>query len=196
MTMGSIKCPHCGAANEGQGSFCESCGMALPTVSSGPRVVNVATGIAQTSVGMGLQTGELDKQAKSASGALLAVAIIQMIVGAVVLLVVKNLPSVNAAARDRMQLIGIATFVISSLYWGLYFWAKYQPLPAAIVGLTVYVTLIAINVTVTLQQSMHAAPGSVHGIGIGWLDILIMVVLGRAISAGVKYRNLKKQIGG
>jgi predicted amidophosphoribosyltransferase len=63
--IGPITCPHCGAANPSTGTFCESCGKALPSaVASSPRVTSSVAGFAGTDAGRSLQAGELQKQAK------------------------------------------------------------------------------------------------------------------------------------
>jgi hypothetical protein len=192
----SISCPHCGAAAEGGGAFCESCGQALPVLSAGPRVVDVAQGLARTSVGLDMQTAELEKQAKSASKALLAVAIIQSVMSGIVLLLSYGVTNVNAAAGRGLEALAIIEMVLAAVYWGLYGWALSQPLPAAIVGLTIYATLITVNVARHMTAVPQPGAGGFlgGGIGVGAVDVIIMVVLSRAISAGVKHRNLKKQI--
>src|SRR5260221_3566506 len=79
-------CPHCGAENPLGSTFCASCGKALPAMASGgPRVVTAGTSGA-SSTGRQLLGDELKKKMRKASGALLAVAILQTIFGPVMLM--------------------------------------------------------------------------------------------------------------
>jgi hypothetical protein len=192
-----VLCPHCQAPNAAGASFCEACGKAMPAMSSsGPRVVD-ETGMASTGVGQRLQLDELQKQAKKAAGALLAVAIIQTIVCGILIAIAQSNNRLNTFALTPIFL-GLGAMAV--LFWCLYFWARVQPLPAAIVGLVLYATMITINVIMTINaMSADSGPGrrggtGIGGIGIGWIDILIMIVLGKAISAGAKYRRMSARL--
>jgi hypothetical protein len=188
----SIVCPHCSAENAAIAQFCESCGKALPSLTtSGPRVVDGAS-FATTAAGQKLQSDELHKQAKKAAGALLTVAIIQTIICGVLVLVANSNNRLNVMTQNA-AFLGIAGGAV--IFWALFFWARRQPLPAAIVGLVLYATLVMINVVVSINTASQNADHMPHGggfggIGIGWLDIIILAVLGQAISAGSKYRKM------
>lgn len=195
-------CPHCGALNPAGSAFCESCGKALPAGAvgggGGPRLVT-GDALAATSAGAKLQSDDLQRQAKKASGALLAVAIIQTIATIILGFVLNRIRSGQGPmVLNTGAVVGLA--VIAVLFWGLYFWSRRQPLPAAIVGLVVYLTLVAINVVTTIAAQANAPSGSVRpgGIGIGCIDIIIIAVLAQAITAGLKYRRLQQQgaVGG
>ena len=176
--IGQIACPHCGASNPSTGTFCESCGKALPSaVSSSPRVTSAAGGFAGTGVGRTLQAAELHKQAKKAAGALLAVAILQTVVGAIVLVALGN--TVPAPLRNAAM---VQVFGIAAVFFGLYAWARKQPLPAAIVGLIVYVTL---NLIYGIMNPETLVQGII-------VKLIIIGVLVSAIQAGVKYRQLQR----
>ena len=104
--IGPITCPHCGAPNPSTGTFCESCGKALPSsVASSPRVTSSAAGFAGTDAGRSLQAAELHKQAKKAAGALLAVAIIQAAFGSLIVFAIlpKNTPLADARIDEQAQ---------------------------------------------------------------------------------------------
>src|SRR5687768_8999316 len=93
MTGSMMACPHCGAGNPVGSAFCQSCGKALPTgYSAGPRVVGAGE-FAGTAAGQKLQSDELRKQSKKASGALLAVAIIQTVATAIIFAIVQSASS-------------------------------------------------------------------------------------------------------
>ena len=180
-------CPHCSAVNPGDAQYCETCGMAMPIPNYGPRIVDNAS-FAATSAGRQLQSEELHKQARRAAGALMAVAIIQTIFTVIL---------VGTAANSRggaQSFVVIVLTVIAAIFWGLYFWARSQPLPAAIVGLVLYVTLKVLDVVAAISQGTIGHTSSTNGIGglgIGWPTIVIIVVLARAISAGLKYRKMQ-----
>jgi len=192
MAVGMVAaCPHCGDENSAGAQFCGSCGKAMPIQSSGgPRVVKGAA-FATTTAGQKLQSDELAKTAKKASGALLAVAIIQTVIVAALLGLANVNHRLDVMLRNPAVLgLGGCAFV----FWVLFFWARKQPLPAAIVGLVLYLTLVAINVVTSVSQMSadggRGTRGGFGGIGIGWLDIVIIAVLAKAITAGSQYRKL------
>ena len=179
--IGQIACPHCGAMNPSTGAFCESCGKALPSaLPTSPRIVSGA-GFAGTAIGRGLQSEELHKQAKKAAGALLAVAVIQVAFGAVVIFLVlpKNVPT-NVRNELMFRIFGIG-----AVFFALYFWARKQPLPAAIVGLVLFVTLHVL-------EAITNPAAIVQGI---IMKIIIIAILVSAIQAGVKYRQIQREAG-
>ena len=185
-----MTCPHCSASNPIGGQFCESCGMALPSATpTGPRVVDHKA-FATTVVGQQLQSADLHKQQKRASGALLAVAIIQTLVIGFLVFVANQNNRANVLLHNPMILTIGALAVV---FWCLFFWARVQPLPAAIVGMVLYATLVVVNVIVSLSNlPPSGGPPSARsgGLGVSFLDLVILVVLGQAISAGIKYRKM------
>lgn len=200
MTQAAITaCPHCGAPNPFGSTFCSSCGKALPTgLPTTPRVLG-AKEVATTAAGQKLQVDELHKTAKKAAGALLAVAIIQTLGVGLVVMILKNLPPGAAGSIPGMAKVLIAAQIgVAVIFWGLWFWARVNPLPAAIVGLVLYATLVTLNVVNSVSQMSEGGRGGtgLGGIGIGWLDIIIMAVLFRAIQAGSKHRKLMRQQAG
>jgi hypothetical protein len=182
----STSCPHCGAQNPAGASFCESCGKALPGAQrTGPRVVG-ANELPTTAVGHQMVSDELTKTQKSASTALLVVAIIQTVVAGIILAIRANVP---AAAQAQLTVLVAAQVGVGALFWGLWFWSRSAPLPASIVALIVYATLVALNV-VTAMKQLAQDPEHSRGVGVGIIDIIIIVVLARAIAAGLKHKRL------
>ena len=178
--VGQIACPHCGADNPSTGAFCESCGKALPAAApSSPRITTSATGFAATGAGRALQSEELHKQAKKAAGALLAVAIIQAVFGALVVFVIlpKDIPA------ETRGVVMVSVFGIAAVFFALYFWARRQPLPASIVGLILFVTIHLLD---ALADPTALARGVI-------MKIIIIVILVNAIQAGVKHRQLQRE---
>src|SRR5688500_2844048 len=195
MTMpGSVSCPHCGASNPVGAAFCESCGKALPAaVSSGPRVVP-ADALPQTAVGHRMVGVELAKQQKKASPALLIVGIIQITCGAIALVALSK-----AAPGAIPPIVFVIQLAVAATFFGLYFWSRRSPLPATIVGLILYVTLVVINVVSSISELSQNPDGprtGFGGLGIGLIDIIIIVILAQAISAGLKYKRMLEAQGG
>ena len=178
-TGAKVSCPHCQAANSPSASFCVSCGKALPTLSAGgPRLV---TDIGASSAARGLISDELQKQTKKAATCLMWVAIIQTVLGGFLLLALSNAPADQLAVD--VGVLSVVLIGIAVAFWVLYFWARRSPLPAAIVGLVLFITLHVLD-----------ALADPTALARGWLvKIIVIVVLSKAISAGLKYKRLKEQ---
>src|ERR1700677_1906075 len=133
--MPDARCPHCGSSNSPGVSFCAACGKALPNLnSSGPLIVS-GDQFASTASGQKLQADELHKQARKASGALLAVAIIQsLFLAFIFFMLIKAQGSAHMLVPPALVELG----VIAAIFWGLYFWSRKSPFPAAIAGLVIY----------------------------------------------------------
>jgi hypothetical protein len=175
----TVKCPHCGAANPAGSAFCESCGKALPAAaSSGPRVVS-ADQLPQSAGATRMVSDELVKQQKKAANAMLTVAIIQVFFGIVLYLLLKNAPGVKANPGQLNLVVGMV-MGIGVIYFGLYFWARKSPLPAAIVGLVLYVTLMVVDV---ISDPAAMTRGII-------VKIIIIALLAQGIQAGLKHKRL------
>lgn len=181
-TKTAVECPHCGAENEGGAAFCESCGKALPRAATSPRVVG-GDAVATSAAGQRLVSSELEATTKRAATALMWVAILQTVLGPVVLMVQKSQAEKNAPPGMVYEVQPIAyviIFGIAAAFWGLFFWARRSPLPAAIVGLILFVTLHLVDAVADPTTLMR-----------GWLmKIIVIAILSKAISAGLKHRRL------
>jgi hypothetical protein len=161
---------------------------------SGPRVVT-ADALPQTAIGHRVVSDELVKQQKKASTALLVVGILQVTCGAIALAAISK----AAPAGTVSPMIFVAQFGVAAIFFGLYFWSRKSPLPATIVGLILYVTLVVINVIssiTALAQNPSGPRSGFGGLGIGIVDIIIIVILSQAISAGLKYKRMSEAQGG
>ena len=190
----TTQCPHCGAANPFGSQFCQTCGKALPSVyQSGPRVVG-SDEFAATAAGQKLQSDELLKQSKKATGALLTVAILQTL-GAAFLIYLLNDVHVPAFLENFVRIMAFASVAIAALFWGLWFWSRSNPFPAAIVGTVLYVTFSLVDyIGAFMIIEQNRPPGATGGTpGIPWLKILIIAVLVQACQAGAKHRKLMQQ---
>jgi len=180
--MPSSPCPHCSAVNPNEASFCAACGKALPGLApSAPKFVD-ANDQAATRAGRSLQAEELRKALKKATGALLAVAILQCLFG-VLLIWLGPMMLGGGDGGGMPPAVFIAVFSIAAIFFGLYLWARRNPLPAAICGLVVFVT-------VHLLDALADPTAIVRGI---FIKIIIILVLARAISAGARYRKLQRE---
>ncbi len=168
----SVLCPHCQVENPDGAQFCGSCGKAVPTGKSGPRVVNVTGGDAASSLGREAQAAELKALMKKSFGALLGVGLLQLAFGAALFFLMQNEPG--------GPLTGALLGGVGVIFIGLAVWARSSPLPAAIVGLSVYGSLLVLD---AIFDPASLARGLL-------IKIIIIGVLARAIQAGVKYKKL------
>ncbi|HPF37357.1 MAG TPA: zinc ribbon domain-containing protein [Phycisphaerae bacterium] len=179
------QCPHCSSDNAEGATYCRSCGKALPNpASSGPRIVEYSD-VATTAAGSAAQVAELQKQIKKASGALLAVAILQWVVGGLLAVVGTKLLADRGVDTSAMNVVYVTVFGVGALFFGLYLWSRRSPFPAAVVGLVVFVSL-------HLLEAL-ADPASIYR-GVIVKVIIIAILIG-AVKAGVRHRELKRQLG-
>ena len=168
--MESVGCPHCGAINVGGDAFCRSCGKALPMPTSGPRVYT-GDNLPQSQQGQALLGEDLKKQIRRVTITLLVVGILQLTCGMILAVTFSQL---DPASSGSMAISMVAQLIIGVGFLGLSFWSRFAPLPAAITGLVIYITLVALNVVMSVAQ---LARGQAGGIGIGCLDIVVIAVL-------------------
>jgi hypothetical protein len=176
--VNSFSCPHCGSSDNQPGTlFCRACQKALPIPGAAPRLVEGRV-MPATAAGYQVQAQELTAVTRKAGGALLTVAIIQLIVGGVVYLSARTLP-----AAQTTQAIVISAIVagVGIVFLALYGWSRVNPLAAAITGLSLYVLI-------QLGDAMLDPTAIARGFIV---KLFVISVLCRAISAGMKHRNLR-----
>lgn len=177
-----IACVQCGSRNPAGTAFCTACGRALPgQIPSGPRVVS-GLEAPTTELGRGVLSDQLTREMSKACWALLAVAMIQAILGPwQISTQVNELKRTHPGMIYHIKPVAYLTiFGIATAYWVLFAWALRNPLPAAIVGLVIYITLWVVDVI--------ADPTALAK---GWLvKVLVIGALGQAIAAGVRFRKL------
>jgi hypothetical protein len=166
-------CPHCGVTVESTAAFCPSCGKAVSTGTTGPRIVE-REDLASTRAGLELQAEGLLQESRKAFVCLLIVGILQFVAAGILLAI--ELPG--------LERISAVLGIIGLVFLGLAFWARRSPLPAAITGLVILLTLWALDAVV---DPASAAQGIV-------LKLIIVVVLGRAIQAGLRHRKLLREM--
>ncbi len=170
-------CPHCQVGVTEQALFCDQCGKAVRVEPGFPRFVDSTREFATSAAGQALQAAELLKQAKAAFGALLAVAVL-LGMGALLFWAVGQ--SGTVPATDDLRATVLITGTLAALFFGLAFWARKQPFPAAVTGLTIFVTL---QLVAAVMNPATIAP---------WLvfKVIIILVLVRAVKAGAQHRKL------
>ena len=178
--MATIVCPHCQAENLSGAAFCEACGKAVPQTTDGPRIVE-GNQVAVTSSGQAVQADLLHKSARRAVTTLIALGVLQIGAGIVYFLIYRSSDDADTVAAAPIMLAILS--VIGVLFLGLGLWARKNPLPASIVGLVVYCTLIFGD---ALFDPSTIAQGFL-------IKILIILVLVRSVGAGLKYKKLKAQ---
>jgi zinc ribbon protein len=177
--MDMIACPHCTAANLPDARFCEACGKALPEPLAGqPRIVD-GSDVASTTAGKELQAATLQKQARRAAGALLVVAILQVAFG---LLSLAEPEIVFGPGIEAPPAVYVTVFGIAAVFFGLFLWARKNPLPAAIVGLVLFLSLHLLE---AVANPRSLAQGVI-------VKVIVIVILVKAIQAGVQYRKVEK----
>lgn len=194
----AIMCPHCGAENADGGAFCDKCGKALPSAAqAGPRIVT-GEGMASTAAGQAVQMEHLKKKAARASIILIVVGVL-IVLNGVRSMTPTDRRSESSETASEVQAEGIALMVLGVIFVGLGVWARTNPLPPAIVGLVLYVTLQVVQVVLllaVLSKAESEAKGLVAGI-IGAamvIPVLIVIALASGVSAGLQHRRLQAQM--
>lgn len=176
----SVACPHCSATQERPGSFCTSCGKALPAATpAGPKVVP-ASDIAASSAGRSLQADQLARQLRTGWVTLLVIGILQL-VGAVAVAGVSRLIPESARAYLFMS---VMLGGVGAIFVAMSFWAKRDPLAATLSGLVLFVSLWVLDI---VADPSTAAQGLL-------IRLVITAFLARALAAGIKHRALKRQM--
>jgi hypothetical protein len=172
-------------------AFCAACGKALPVGNDGPRVVT-GTMLPTTEAGAALVGDQLGKQMYTSSWILLLVGVLQLGVAAVVLaLTWPHLPAIRPEARLEVFLrLGIL-FSVAAVFVGLFFWARFQPFPATVTGLCLYLAMLLFNIVTAVGEGV--ANGQSRGVGVGCLDIVVLAVLVKGITAANQQRRLRQQ---
>lgn len=116
---------------------------------------------------------------KSAFTALLALAILQTL-GAILL---GWLSASNGNTTEGI-IVGAILGVIAIIFYGLAFWARKQPFPAALTGLVIIVSLWTIDAVV---DPANIAKGII-------IKVIILAVLIKAVQAGLAHRKLAAKI--
>ncbi|MCC6676198.1 MAG: zinc ribbon domain-containing protein [Phycisphaerales bacterium] len=177
----NVQCPHCSAPNPPESRFCGACGKALPSALPTRPVIIGEKDFATSESGRALQLDELHRRARTARNILFFLAILQLLFAGAL----TALGASDATGRSNgLLVLGAAVGVVGLLFLILGFWAGRNPLPASIVGLVLYATLVV--------GDALASPATIIQGAI--IKVFIIIVLAKAVSAGVRHRQLKKHI--
>jgi hypothetical protein len=178
MTLIPNRCPGCGAANVEGSQFCRQCGVALPP-SAAP---GQAPTPRQPSPLRQLLAEELKRETRKASTALLIVAILQGVFGPLALQLAKSQAErQNPGMEYHIQPIGyVIVFGLAAGFFLLWIWSRFNPLPAAIVGLILFVSVHALD-------AVGDPSAILRGI---IMKVVVIVLLIKGIAAGVQHRKL------
>ena len=158
------KCPQCNAAVEMDAQFCHNCGYSLASLRTTAPVAPVS---------MATPDPAIEKGIRQARTTLLVVAIIQIFSGLIF---------VAMQSQDTFAIAGV--FIVSAVFFALWFWAKRNPLPATITGLITFVTLHVAEAMIDPRQIYQGII----------MKILVVSFLAKGVSAAINYRNMQKQI--
>lgn len=134
--------------------------------------------MASSSTGRKLQVEELQKKIKGVFGTLLAVGILTLIVG-----LITGFGAMSANPGLGKMLIGINA-ALAAAYIGLAVWSRKSPLPPAIIGLSIFVAIHALNAIAdpaTIPQGLI-------------MKVIVISVLVRAIIGALQCRKIERML--
>ncbi len=190
----TVICPHCLEAVE-PAAFCGRCGLALPGVPLAPRLVTAKT-VAVTAAGQKLQTDALLTTATQAARSLLTVGIVNVALAGVIAYQIVPIWQQLQQRRPvylHYEMISTGTMAATGLVFiALYYWAKFAPLAAAVVALTVYLLRWAMDLGLLYLYRAELADGNSYA-SVGIVRLFMVVYLIRGVMAGVRHRKLLGQ---
>ena len=86
-------------------------------------------------------------------------------------------------ANQEATILLVTLLAIAGIYFGLWFWARKNPLPALIVALVFYLTLVTLDFILA---------GILRGI---LIKVVIILVLANGVKSALAYRKLQRQAG-
>lgn len=161
-----MNCWKCGREAKLSVAFCESCGARLKA------------DLAVDAAVPGLTAAGVHKAGRDAAKALLAVAVLQVVFGAVMIYGTNTLPPTPP--------VFFTVFGIGAAFFGLFLWARRNPFPAAVVGLVLFVS-------VHLFEAVMDPHSLYRGL---IMKAIVIVVLARAVSQTGRYRQLLRSSAG
>lgn len=122
---------------------------------------------------------QVAKVKKEVASALFGVAALQLICGLALVAIMPNQLAGGPVARQAIPFMAGAMILIAFCFAGLGWWAWFQPLPAAAVGLVVYVGLFLLDLAVSPQTAIQ---GMI-------VKVLIIAALGKAVASAAKLKG-------
>ncbi len=158
----AVPCAECGAAGRAELRFCEACGAALRDADP-------------------LLTMEILPALRRGRRWILALALLQAVVGGLLLLLGDRLP---VEALDP-ALAACVAFALAVTNLGLWLWARRAPLAAAVTALLVFVAPILVDAIARPGSLLEPVPLA--------LRVLFILGLLDAVRAGIEVRRLRRR---
>jgi hypothetical protein len=181
--MAQLRCNHCGATNVGEGdkvAQCWDCGKEVSSTSGAYTSEKLDLPRASEASLPPVGDTEKQKQAKAeASTILFAVGILQLVCGISAGALVPLLAG-EAVAWDAIVAVVAAWLGLATVFGGLGWWALYQPLPASVLGLSLWLLLLLADIAVTIQQG---GPPAMTGLA---MRLFIAAALFKGVLAAIK----------
>ncbi|HEY7308997.1 MAG TPA: hypothetical protein VH643_06465 [Gemmataceae bacterium] len=180
--MSRVRCLYCDTENDAVQSvgFCESCGKKLPPASLAherhPPILHATPHAAAP---------DLERTPRQQASAWLFTAALVNLVGCGALVVVGSLlvPREHLKAEFIPNLLMVSVVVLL-VFGGLGWWARWQPLPAAVAGVVVYLGLSVVDAFMVPALALLGIP----------VKIVILVLLIQAIRASRKPRRFAAEV--
>jgi hypothetical protein len=110
---------------------------------------------------------------------LFAIAGLQLVCGLAAVAIIPEQLAGGPVAKQAMPIMAGMILFIGLIYAGLGLWAQFQPLPAAVIGLTVYLVVFVLDLV-----------GNPELVGRGLIvKVAIMAALAKCISSAAKSSN-------
>jgi hypothetical protein len=139
-------------------------------------------------VGQQLQSAELLNSARQAARSLLSIGIINLAFGALNLYLLMTLFSGRKPLY--LEATTASMLIAGALYVGMYYWAKFMPLAAAITGLCVYIAKWGVDFAI--QNLQHSSVSNSSTSNYQWVRIIMVIYLFRGVAAGLRHRKLER----
>lgn len=172
--------------------------MALPGAAVEPHVL-AGGELAATSAGQQLQAEDLINTARRAARVLYVVGILQLAIGGVTLAFGHQLGTAAHQRAAAPNAVAMVLLILGALFVSLGIWSGRQPLPASLVGLCIYGTLVLLEIfnwIASIVNGLNSLDANKVGSSFtgmmcgGIIELIILAYLGRAVRAGLAHRRL------
>src|SRR5262245_26042289 len=147
-------CPHCGAPTPAEHRFCDKCGKPLD--------VDPAL------------NAKMVAKLKQARGWILAAGILYTVSVLLILALVGG-----HVGRKQLTILLASNLTLTAIHIGLFIWARREPFAAAIVALTLFITVQVVNIAMDPNSITRGIPIKVLFIGALWQAIAASLAVRR-----------------
>lgn len=186
----SPACPHCDAKVSASQNYCEQCGNAVRAPINEIRITRSDSDPAKTSIGAVYQAEGLRSEAVAACNVYGVLAIL-VAVGLALLLLVGQSRATDSQSPGLMLQLG----VVLTMYVGIWWWSRRSPLPASIVGLIFFSSLVLVQFVQLIPLfAMISGPLLIALIVRFGIQALIIGYMIRAVKRSLKAREAMKTL--